>query len=97
EYFENDILKSGLGTEYSVLFQSRLIIGSEFLIGVFLLFRWFLKPVLKASLWMIIIYTFYLIYVIIRFGNEGNCGCYGQDFAMTPLQGIIKNIIIAAV
>ncbi len=96
EYFENDILKSGLASEYSVLFISRLIIGSEFALGIFLLFRLFLKQTLKVSLWMLLVYTVYLGYVVIRFGNEGNCGCYGQEFSLTPLQGVLKNIFIAA-
>lgn len=97
EYFENDILKSGLANEHSVLFISRLIIGSEFVLGVFLLFRLFLRQTLKVSLWMLLVYTVYLVYIIVRFGNEGNCGCYGQEFSLTPLQGIFKNIIIALV
>lgn len=97
EYFENDILKSGLAGEYSVLFLSRLIIGSEFLIGMLFLLRLLLKPALKVSLWMLLFYTLYLGYVIFRFGNEGNCGCYGHTYTMTPLQGIIKNFLIAGV
>lgn len=97
EYFENDILKSGLANEHSVLFISRLIIGSEFVLGVLLLFRLFLKQALKVSLWMLFVYSLYLIYIIVRFGNEGNCGCYGQEFSLTPLQGVFKNILIAGV
>jgi len=97
EYFENDILKSGLANEYSVLFLSRLVIGGEFLVGFLLLFRFFLKTTLKLSLWMLLVYSVYLLYIIIRFGNEGNCGCYGQEFSLTPFQGILKNILIAGV
>jgi hypothetical protein len=97
EYFENDILRSELANEISVLFISRFIVGSEFVIGVLLLFRLFLKQTLKVSLWMLLLYTVYLLYVIIRFGNEGNCGCYGQQFVLSPLHGIIKNIFIGVV
>jgi len=97
EYFENDILNAGVANEYSVLFVSRFIIGSEFVLGFFLLFRLFLKQTLIVSLWMLLVYTVYLIYLIIRFGNEGNCGCYGQEYSLTPFQGILKNILIAGV
>jgi glutaredoxin len=97
EYFENDLLAIGGISEHSVLFISRLIIGSEFVIGFFLLFRLFLKPTLKVSLSLLTVYTFYLFYLLVVNGNEGNCGCYGQEFELTPLQGILKNILIAVI
>lgn len=34
---------------------------------------------------------------MINNGNNGNCGCFGTAIAMTPLQALIKNVIMLAV
>jgi len=95
EYLENDILQSGLGNEWTVPFQARLLIGLEFAVGALIICQLYLVKTLRFSLWMLGFYSLYLAYVIIRFGNEGNCGCYGQQITMSPLQGILKNVVIA--
>jgi uncharacterized membrane protein YphA (DoxX/SURF4 family) len=97
EFFENDLLKAGLGNDWTVLFLSRLIIGSEFVIGILIIFRLYPRQVLRLSLLMLLAYTIYLIYFILRFGNEGNCGCYGHDIVLSPAEGILKNIGIAGI
>lgn len=30
-------------------------------------------------------------------GNQGNCGCFGEHLKMTPLQGVLKNVLMIAV
>lgn len=94
EYLENDILRYGLGNEWTVLFQSRFIIGSEFIIGAFIAFQLFLKRTIRVSYVFLAVYTLYLLYVIIVHGNNSNCGCFGQSIQMTPWQGVFKNVVI---
>lgn len=45
---------------------------------------------------MLTIFTLDLVRAIIYLGFSGNCGCFGQIINMTPLEAIIKNIILMA-
>jgi hypothetical protein len=94
EYLENDILRTGLSNENLVLFQSRLIVGSEFVIGGLLICCLALKKTIRLSFLFLLIYSVYLFWLMAERGNEANCGCFGQDLQMTPLQGLIKNVSI---
>lgn len=77
---------------------ARVLIGFEFLLGGFLLFHIFLRSfTYKAVITLLIIFTCYLILVIIQQGNTGNCGCFGTKVSMTPLQSIYKNLLMLAV
>lgn len=94
EFFENDILRSGLGNDFTAPFQARILIGLEFLIGLFLIFAVRTAWTLRLSCWMLAVYTIYLIYMLIRFGNDESCGCFGPDITLTPVQGILKNLVL---
>lgn len=77
---------------------ARLFIGFEFLLGLLLLFHIFLRPfTYKVILVLLSIFTIYLLFVIITQGNHGNCGCFGDNIEMTPLQSIWKNLAMIAV
>ncbi len=97
EYMENDMLRMGLGNEVSVLFQSRLIIASEFILGGLISFHLWQKKALKISLWFLAIYSIYLIFLLLLEGSDANCGCYGHDIKMTPMIGLFKNVVIAII
>lgn len=76
---------------------ARLMIGFEFLLGLFLLFHIFLRrftyPAIIAVLSLFIVY---LLIVIVKQGNVGNCGCFGDKLAMKPLTAIWKNVAMIA-
>ncbi len=91
EYLENDILRTGLSNENLVLFQSRLIVGSEFVIGGLLICRLALKKTIRLSFLFLFVYSFYLVWLMVERGNDVNCGCFGKDLQMTPFQGLLKN------
>ena len=77
---------------------ARLMIGFEFLLGLFLLFHIFLKKfTYRAILVVLSVFIIYLLMVIWKQGNTGNCGCFGDSVSMTPLQAIWKNLIMMAV
>ena len=43
---------------------------------------------------------FFIIYLLIQInvsGNNGNCGCFGEHIKMTPMEAIIKNILMIVV
>lgn len=76
---------------------ARLFVGFELLLGLLLLFHIFLKQITyRVILVMLAVFTVYLLFVILTQGNNGNCGCFGDNVAMTPLQSIWKNVAMAA-
>jgi uncharacterized membrane protein YphA (DoxX/SURF4 family) len=95
EFFENDLLHNGLSSESLVPYQSRLLIAAELYLGVVLILGIFLKWSIRLSLIMLLVYTGWLIILIAQKGNTGNCGCFGDIIQMTPLQAIIKNVVLS--
>ncbi len=77
---------------------ARVMIGLEVLLGLFLVCHIFLKSfTYKAVIAILSIFIVYLLVVIMKQGNTGNCGCFGNQVSMTPLQAIWKNLgMIAA-
>jgi hypothetical protein len=43
------------------------------------------------------VFIVYLLLVILKQGNTGNCGCFGDKLAMKPLAAIWKNVAMIAV
>lgn len=77
---------------------ARLMIAMEFVLGLFLLFHIFLKKfTYPAVLAVLSVFCIYLLIVILKQGNTGNCGCFGDKLAMTPLAAIFKNLSMMAV
>ncbi len=72
---------------------ARLMVGVEFALGGLLLFRLYLSEfTYKAVMGILAFFTVYLLFIIIKRGNTGDCGCFGNSVAMTPVQAIAKNI-----
>ena len=95
EPFEFSFVDMGVSNWYLAPFAARIFIGLEFFIGSLLLLNLFLKKfTYKLSIGLLILFTLYLIIQIITSGNNGNCGCFGQFLVMTPLQAIIKNVLM---
>ncbi len=77
---------------------ARVMVALEFMIGIFLLAHIFLKSVTyPITIAILSIFTIYLFILMGIHGNTGDCGCFGEQVIMTPLQGIIKNVIMIAV
>jgi len=79
-------------------FIARVMIGAEFLIGILLLLNINLKKITyKLAGGILVFFSIYLILLIILVGNKGNCGCFGTYLQMTPLQALIKNIVMLVI
>ena len=77
---------------------ARLMIGLELLLGLFLVFHIFLRSfTYKAVIGILLFFIFYLLVALIKHGNNGNCGCFGDEIAMTPLTAILKNVLMIGV
>ena len=95
EPFEFTFVDLGVASWKTAPIIARLLIGLEFLIGLLLIFGLYIKRfTLKIMIFLLVMFTVYLIVILIKDGNNGNCGCFGNALAMTPLQAIIKNLIM---
>lgn len=94
EYFENDLLIHRLSTDSVVVYQARLLITAEIFLGASLILVLWDRPVIRLSCLMLILYSAWLLFIIFTKGNSGNCGCFGQYIELTPLEGIIKNMVL---
>jgi uncharacterized membrane protein YphA (DoxX/SURF4 family) len=76
---------------------ARLFIGAELMLGCFLLLHLFLKEfTLPAVLIFLIILTSYLAFSVLKHGNTGDCGCFGDAYKMKPVAAIVKNLVMLA-
>ena len=74
-------------------FVSRIIIAGEFILGLFLILRINYKFTWNATMTVLILFTLFLIYTAI-FRNDTNCHCFGQLVELSPVESIIKNVIV---
>ncbi len=72
---------------------ARLFIALELLLGCFLLLQLYLRSfTYPAVMAMLVGFSVYLMFLIQTQGDNGNCGCFGEAYAMRPSAGILKNI-----
>jgi hypothetical protein len=97
EPFEYQFVDIGIASWKTAPFIARFFIGLEFFLGMLLILNISLKKItLKFAIVLLSIFCIYLLYKIYTEGNTGNCGCFGETVKMTPLQGILKNIVLIA-
>jgi uncharacterized membrane protein YphA (DoxX/SURF4 family) len=78
-------------------FVARLFISLEFFIGILFILNIRIKTACRITVITLIVFSLYLLGLIFITGNKGNCGCFGNYLSMTPLQALIKNVIMLAV
>jgi uncharacterized membrane protein YphA (DoxX/SURF4 family) len=96
EPFELTFVDIGISGWKLAPFIARFMIGLEFFIGIMLISSLYVKFTQKLTIATLAFFCVYLLLVILNTGNNGNCGCFGNAISMTPLQAIIKNIIMIA-
>lgn len=95
EPFEFQFVDLGIATWKTAPYIARLFIALEFFLGMLLLLNISLKKItLKLAIALLFFFCIYLGFRIIAEGNTGNCGCFGELVRMSPLEGIIKNIVL---
>lgn len=74
---------------------ARILIGMEFFLGLlFVSFFRIRRLAVPLSLITLVVFSFYLVLVLIQHGNSGNCGCFGEVIQMTPLDSLLKNAVL---
>jgi hypothetical protein len=93
--FQWTLLDLGINNVMVAGILARVFIGFELMLGIFLVahvaLRRFTYPAIIALLTIFIIY---LIMVLVKQGNTGNCGCFGNNVSMKPMAAIWKNVIM---
>jgi thiol-disulfide isomerase/thioredoxin/uncharacterized membrane protein YphA (DoxX/SURF4 family) len=97
EIFELTFVDLGIGNFQTAPFISRLLIAYEVFIGLCFIFNYKIKTTILQSALLLLFFTIYLLFLIITQGNDTNCGCLGSNIFVSPLQSIIKNIILAGI
>lgn len=98
ELFEYTFVDLGIGGWHLAPFIARFMIGLEFFIGILLVFSLYIKRfTIKLTIGSLFFFSAYLISIMLREGNNSNCGCFGTALVMTPLQALIKNGIMLVV
>ena len=95
EPFEFTFVELGIANWRTAPFFARFLISLELFMGLLMLFCLYLnKFTLKLTISTLIFFNIYLVMLLFRKGDYGNCGCFGDYFAMTPSQALIKNSIL---
>ena len=91
--FQWSFLDLGISNNILAAVLARLMIGFEFLLGLFLVFHVYLsKFTYKAIIALLSVFIIYLLLLIHYQGNSGNCGCFGDIITMKPAAAIWKNV-----
>lgn len=99
EPFTWTFMDLGIGNYKAASIAAHLFIGLELMTGLFLLAHLYLRSfTYPFTIVLLSALSVYLVYVLIANGNQGDCGCFGNWFRMSPLMALLKNIamIIAA-
>ncbi|NJD21534.1 MAG: hypothetical protein FIA82_02525 [Melioribacter sp.] len=73
----------------------RLLIGFEFALGILLILPYSLKTiVIPSAILFLIIFSGYLAYTGFILKDTQNCGCFGEMIKMSPMESIVKNIVL---
>ncbi|QMU29848.1 BT_3928 family protein [Adhaeribacter radiodurans] len=75
------------------LYFSIFLSALEIILGVALLLRWRLRPILRGLLVLIIFFTFLTFYSA-YFNKVTDCGCFGDAIKLTPWQSFSKDIVL---
>ncbi len=71
---------------------ARLVIGLEIFLGILFIFQLLIKKIaIPLSTALIVFFSLYLIYILSAYGNEPNCGCYGEMIPLSTTESLIKN------
>jgi uncharacterized membrane protein YphA (DoxX/SURF4 family) len=97
EPLEFALISQGIATFMTAPILSRLLIGTEFALGIFLILGIHSRIVYRVTLILLAVFSIYIVYIWSVFGSTENCGCMGEGFYMTPFESLLKNILLAGI
>ncbi|MDR2971654.1 MAG: DoxX family protein [Bacteroidales bacterium] len=99
EAFDARIIETApfLGWTFSMI-MARLIIAFELTIGIIIIAGlWLRRVVYPLTIAMLLFFTCIVVYALIRFGNQPNCGCFGELLPFSNVESLIKNIVLIGI
>ena len=93
DHFEIYIYSFGIFNFFLTSLFSRLLITFEFLLGVFLIGKFFYQKTWWLTMLTMVGFTLFLIYSAL-FRNDANCQCFGSFIEINPVESIFKNLAI---
>ena len=97
EAFQWTFMDLGISSTTAAALIAYLFIGLEFALALFLLLHIYLNRVTyPLTLSLLVALTAYLVFLLMQYGNTGNCGCFGDWIYMKPMEAIWKNIAMMA-
>jgi hypothetical protein len=103
EPFEWTIAETGIVIFSASNIISRLLIISEYILG-FLILANLSWPRLRrgklyhityyAAMYLLAVFNIYLLYILFAYGNNGNCGCFGNMLQFSPMAALFKNLVV---
>lgn len=94
ELFEYQLVEKNLCTWDLSPIISRIIIYTEAILGLLIICKIYPRRVIPVAVVLLAVFTIYLFLDIIKNGNVGNCGCFGDVILLTPKEGILKNLFL---
>jgi glutaredoxin len=95
EPFEIIFVDLGISNFLWAPFLARFIIGFELFLGFSILFNTWLKDIVyKLALISLLIFSAYLIFLLVTVGNQVDCGCFGSFLELNPIESILKNVLL---
>ncbi len=93
--FEITLIDQGIMADRTAAaYFARFLIGVELSIGILFLQPFNIKKIIiPISFFMLIVFSAQLIYLMI-IGDSRNCGCFGNIVKMSPVESLIKNILL---
>ena len=95
DHFELYIYSFGIFNFFLTSVLSRLLISFEFLLGIFLICKFYYQKTWWLTMFTMIGFTLFLIYTAI-YRNDANCHCFGSFIEIDPVGSIFKNLAIIA-
>ncbi len=90
-----NIMDAGISNLQLASLLASVFIGLELMLGAFLIAHLYLKKfTYPAIVVLLIFFSLYLVLLIIRQGDDSNCGCFGNALFMTPSQALLKNLAL---
>ncbi len=98
EFFELDLVRGGLAGWSAAALLARLVIGVELFTAIILLLNIRMKQfTLPWVAGWLVLFTLYLLFMILAGDSNESCNCFGPRFRMTPGESILKNLVLIAV
>jgi hypothetical protein len=96
ELFEFSFIEINVANWFTAPYIARLFLSLEFFTGILFLLNinGGNKKLAQFSIVLLLVFIVYLSGIILIEGNNGNCGCFGTYIKMTPLESIIKNVLL---